>query len=608
MCGIFGYIGPQDAIKIAFSGLKKLEYRGYDSAGIAGLCGDNLEVYKDKGKVAPLEKQVLDKKAEFDVAIAHTRWATHGKPTQNNAHPHVDNAKTMALVHNGIIENHDALRRDLKAKGVECASETDTEVVVQLISYLYDGDIRKAVQQALAMCKGSFAICVIHKDYPGQIIAAGKESPLAIGIGNGEAFIASDSSAFVVHTHDVLFLEDSEVAVVTAADYQVYDATAAQIQKNTEVLKRDDLEISKGGFEHFMLKEISEQPQTIRNALLSRFMEEYGIARLDGLDMEVNELLTVDRILFLACGTSWHAAYAASYMIESMARIPVQVEISSEFRYKNPIVTKNTLVIAISQSGETADTMAAMRELKSKGAKVVGLCNVNGSALAREAHHCLFLRAGTEIGVAATKTFVSQVVVLSLFALLMGRMRHMSKAEGQEFLAELTKMPEYAQSIIDNKEHIAKIAKKYSHYDHFFFLGRQHMYPASLEGALKLKEISYINANGYPSGEMKHGPIALINEDLPTVAMCANKLTYEKMLSNLMEVKARNGKVVAIAEEGSSDIENIADDVIWIPKTNDDLAIIPTSIAGQLLAYYIAKERGTEIDQPRNLAKSVTVE
>lgn len=608
MCGIFGYIGPQKAVKIALAGIKRLEYRGYDSAGIAGLHDGKLCVCKDKGKISNLEAKVREDNLSLDLAVAHTRWATHGEPSEINAHPHVDTANTLALVHNGIIENHAFLRHDLENKGVTFRSETDTEVLAQLIADLYDGDIRKAVQQALEMCEGSFAIALVHKDYPGHIIAAGNESPLAVGLGNGEVFIASDSNAFLVHTREVFYLENSEVAVVTADTCDVFDATTSKVQKTVELLEREADEMTKDGFEHFMLKEISEQPQTIRNALLSRFMEEYGIARLDGLGMDVNELLAVDRILFLACGTSWHAAYIAAYMIEEMARIPVQVEISSEFRYKNPIVTDHTLVIAISQSGETADTLAAMRELKSKGAKILGLCNVQGSTLSREADHCLYLRAGAEISVCATKSFVSQVVLLALFTLLMARIRHMSKNEGQAFLKDLVLLPDQVQKVIDNKEEISRLAKKYAHYDNFFFLGRQHMYPASLEGALKLKEISYINATGYPAGEMKHGPIALINEECPTIAMCANKLTYDKLLSNLREVKARSGPILAIADEDTLGLEDIAEDIIRVPKTNDNLAAINTSVAAQLLAYYIAKERGTEIDQPRNLAKSVTVE
>ncbi|MFT4552272.1 MAG: glucosamine--fructose-6-phosphate aminotransferase (isomerizing) [Chlamydiales bacterium] len=608
MCGIFGYIGSQDAVKISIAGLKKLEYRGYDSSGIAGLKDGILHRCRAVGKVAVMEEEALKEQLKLDIAIAHTRWATHGKPTVANAHPHFDSSETMTLVHNGIIENFDSLRTSLKERGVVFSSETDTEVIVQLISSVYNDDILEALQKVMPLLQGSFSIALVHKDYPGQIIAAAKESPLVIGIGNGEAFIASDTNAFLVHTKEVIFLHDSEIAVVKADSFTVYDETAEEVIKQIEELSHQVEEASKGDFEHFMLKEIFEQPQTIRNALLSRFMEDYGTASLDGLNFEMNELFAIKRILILACGTSWHAGYVSSYMIEDKARIPVQVEISSEFRYKNPIVQEGTLVIAISQSGETADTVAAVRELKSKGAKVLAICNVQGSTLTRIADSSLFLRAGTEIGVASTKAFTSQLIVLALFALQLARMRHMSKSEGQDFLQALSKLPEQVQRVLDGEEKIEYLAKKYAKYENFFFLGRHYMYPTALEGALKLKEISYVNANGYPAGEMKHGPIALINESCPTVAFCANKLTIEKTLSNLMEIKARNGLVLAIAEEGTKGLDQITEDIIWIPKTIDELAPITSTVAAQLFAYYIAKERGTEIDQPRNLAKSVTVE
>jgi glutamine---fructose-6-phosphate transaminase (isomerizing) len=608
MCGIFGYIGSQDAVKISIAGLKKLEYRGYDSSGIAGLRDGTVFRCREVGKVMAMEDKAKIEGLVLDTVIAHTRWATHGKPTLSNAHPHADSKETMALVHNGIIENFDSLRDSLVEQGVVFSSETDSEVIVQLIASFYEGNILGAIQKVMPLLQGSFAIALVHKDHPGQVIAAAKESPLAIGIGNGEAFIASDTNAFMVHTKDVVFLTDSEIAVIKADSFTVYDETAEEVIKQTEKLAHQVEEATKGNFEHFMLKEIFEQPQTVRNALLSRFLEEYGTASLDGLNFEMNELFAIKRILILACGTSWHAGFVAAYMIEDKARIPVQVEISSEFRYKNPIVQEDTLVIAISQSGETADTVAAVRELKSKGARVLAICNVQGSTLTRIADSCLFLRAGTEVGVASTKAFTSQLVVLSLFTLQLARMRHMSKAEGQEFLHALSALPDQVQKVLDREEGIENLAKKYAKYENFFFLGRHYMYPTALEGALKLKEISYVNANGYPAGEMKHGPIALINEKCPTVAFCANKLTTEKILSNLMEIKARSGLVMAIAEEGMVGLELLTEDVIWIPQTIDELTPVLSSVAAQLFAYYIAKERGTEIDQPRNLAKSVTVE
>lgn len=608
MCGIFGYIGPKNAVKMAISGLKRLEYRGYDSAGIAGVKNGKVLYCKEVGKVAALEKEVEKKNLVLDLAIAQTRWATHGQPSKINAHPHLDNTQSLAVVHNGIIENFEHLRKSLSEKGAVFVSQTDTEVIAHLISSLYEGDFLKAVQKAVPILKGSFAFAVVHKDFPDQIIAVAQEAPLIIGIGTGEAFVSSDSNAFAAHTREVMFLADSEIAVIKAGKVDIFDSSHEPVAKEIEQLSGDIADITKSGYEHFTLKEIFEQPQTIRSALLSRFHEEYGTATFEELNFDLNELLSVERILILGCGTSWHAGYVASYLFEDKARIPVQVEISSEFRYKNPVVPPGTLVIAISQSGETADTIAAVRELKAKGTKILAICNVHGSTLAREADATLFLRAGPEIGVCSTKAFTSQFVVLALFCLMMARMRHMSKREGQDFLQELKQLPEKVQSVLDNAGLIEKIAKKYAHYQNFFFIGRRYMFPAALEGALKLKEISYINANGYPAGEMKHGPIALINEECPTVALCANKMTYDKLLSNLMEVKARKGPVLAIAEEGETDPKSAADDVIWVPATIDELAVVPTIVVTQLLAYYIASERGADIDQPRNLAKSVTVE
>ena len=610
MCGIFGYVGTKCAVKLSIAGLKKLEYRGYDSSGIAGLNGGNtIKMCKRVGKVAVMEEAAKEMEWNLNVAIAHTRWATHGKPTEYNAHPHLDSEDQIALVHNGIIENYDSLREQLQAEGVKFRSDTDTEVMVQLIAKNYDGDIRRTVQRVMPQLKGALAIALVHVNHPGQIICAAKESPLAIGIGNKEVFISSDTNAFLVHTKEVVYLHDSEVAVVTEEGFEVFDVTMSQVLKERELLESENQEVSKGDFEHFMLKEIYEQPQTIRNALLARYLEKYGTVTLEGLNIGVNDLLSIERILILACGSSWHAGYVASYMIEEHARIPVQVEISSEFRYKNPIVADNTLVIAISQSGETADTVAAMRELKEKGAKVVTVCNVQGSTLAREADGCLLLRAGAEIGVASTKAFVSQLTVLTLFTVLMARMRHMSKSEGQGFISDLKNLPDQIKRVLAQQEHIAAIAKKYAQYDNYFFVGRGYMFPVSLEGALKLKEISYINANGYPAGELKHGPIALIDESCPTVGLCTNSMTIDKTISNLMEVKARNGAVIAVVFEGDERlVREVADDIISVPRVRDELAAIGVTVALQLLAYFVAHERGCEIDQPRNLAKSVTVE
>lgn len=608
MCGISGYIGQQDPVKIVLDGLKHLEYRGYDSAGIAGIKNHEIFFCKEVGKIAALEKEIEMKNLELELAIGQTRWATHGKPSKINAHPHFSEDMSLALVHNGIIENHESLRASLEKKGIVFISETDTEVIAHLINSFYEGDILKAVQKAIPLLKGAFAVALIHRNHPGQIIAIAHESPLVIGLGNQEAFIASDSNAFSAYTKEVVFLSKFEIAVVKAEELQIYNHALEPVEKKSEYLTFQTEKISKGQFSHYTLKEIFEQPQVVRNALLSRFVEEYGTVTFEGVNFEVLELLSIQRILILACGTSYHAGCVGAYLIEEKARIPVQVEISSEFRYKNPIVPPGTFVIVISQSGETADTLAALRELKAKGSKVLAICNVQGSSIAREADNCIFLRAGPEIGVCSTKAFTSQLVVLALWTLLMARMRHMTKAEGQDFLKALKLLPEQIQIVLDQSPRIEAIAKKYAKYDNFFFIGRSFMYPTALEGALKLKEISYINANGYPAGEMKHGPIALINDSCPTVALCANKLTFEKLLSNLMEIKARNGFIIAIADESSKGLEKIADDIIIIPQTIDELATIPTTIVTQLLAYYIAKERGADIDQPRNLAKSVTVE
>jgi glutamine---fructose-6-phosphate transaminase (isomerizing) len=608
MCGIFGYIGKRNSTQIVIDGLKQLEYRGYDSAGLAGIKNGEIYFCKEVGKVASLEKKVKEAHLEFDLAIAHTRWATHGKPSLLNAHPHMNASRSLAVVHNGIIENYEPLRRMLQEENISFVSETDTEVIVNLISHFYQGNFLKAVQQTVALLKGSYAFAAIHKDFPHQIIACAQEAPLIIGLGSQEIFLSSDSHALSPYTREVIFLSKGEIGVLKADHLEVYDSAMTQVNKKTEQIAAYASSSGKGDFEHYTLKEISEQPQTIQNALLSRFIDEYGTAVFEELDFTMSELLEVQRILILACGTSWHAGYVASYLLEDKARIPVQVEISSEYRYKNPVVLPGTLVIAISQSGETADTLAAVRELKTKGSKILAICNVYDSSLTREADTTIFLRAGPEIGVCSTKAFTSQMVVLALFSLLMARMRNMGKTEGQEFLHALKKLPDQVQQVLDQSKHIEQLAKKYARYENFFYIGRSYMYPTSLEGALKLKEISYVNANGYPAGELKHGPIALINENCPTIALCANKLTYEKLKSNLMEVKARNGPLLAIAADNALDIDSIADDVIRVPDTDDWFASISTTVAMQLFAYFIAKERGADIDQPRNLAKSVTVE
>lgn len=608
MCGIFGYIGPKNVVKTVLSGLKKLEYRGYDSAGMAGIHDGKIAYAKEVGKIAELEREVIKSNLELDIGLGHTRWATHGAPSVRNAHPQFDSKHTLALVHNGIIENYQPLKDSLIENGVKFVSDTDTEVVAHLISSLYKGDIVKAVLEAVSLLEGAYAIALIHQDYPDQIIAFAHEAPLIIGIGKGEVFLGSDTHSFAAHTRDVIYLVDKQVAVLKLNELEFFDLGNCSINKEIEQLAEVASEHSKGDFEHYTLKEIFEQPQSVRNALSGRFLEEYGTAVFEGIQFDVHELKSVQRILILACGTSWHAGFLGSYMLEDKARIPVSVEISSEFRYKNPVISEGTLVIAISQSGETADTVAAVKELKAKGAKILSICNVENSTLVRESHSTIYLHAGIEIGVCSTKAFTSQVVVLSLFTLMMARMRHMGLEEGVLFSNAIKKLPSQISAVLEKAHEIELIAQKYAQYDNFFFLGRNCMYPTSLEGALKLKEISYINANGYPAGEMKHGPIALINENCPTVAMCGNKATYSKLLSNLMEIKARKGKIIAIAEEGALGLEKIADEIVRIPKNIDELLAIPSVVVTQLLAYYVAKIRGTDIDQPRNLAKSVTVE
>lgn len=606
MCGIFGYVGAGGAVEQCLRGLKKLEYRGYDSAGIACLVGDGIVHAKRVGKISALEAALKDRIPVGKCAIAHTRWATHGLPTEINAHPHLDESESVAVVHNGIVENHVELRRQLERAGVRFRSDTDSEVIAQLIGQYYQGDLFEAVRTCTAQLRGAWALAITHRHHPFQLVVAAHESPLAVGFGNRECFVSSDPRAFDLHIEEVIYLSDGEIGVLSADGYSVTNAEGRGVDKPSYKISGERCESSKGGFEHYMLKEIFQQPETIQQAMQGRLNEEYGTAQLEGLQ---HDLSTTRRVLILACGSSWHAGYVASYMIEDLARVPVQCEIGSEFRSKNPIVQEGTLAIAISQSGETADTLAAARELKAKGARVAALCNVGGSTLMRMADYTLNMRAGPEIAVACTKAYTAQLVVLSLLALQLGRAGHLSREEGCAFLEALKMLPGQVKTILERADHIRQVARRYAQFDNFFYVGRGHMYPSALEGALKLKEISYANANGYPAGELKHGVIALINPECPTVACCANALTKDKLLTNLMEIKARSGPIVAIVPEGSTEFAEVADDLIEVPDTIDSLAAIPTGVATQLLAYYIAKERGIEdIDQPRNLAKSVTVE
>ncbi len=530
MCGIYGYIGPRDPAKRCLKGLKHLEYRGYDSAGLAGIQDRELLFCKEVGRLHVLEDSLQQKPLELALAIAHTRWATHGKPSKENAHPHFDQDQQIAVVHNGIIENYASLRAMLQEEGRVFYSDTDSEVIAQLVSHFYEGELFPAVQKALSLLRGFWGIALIHKDHPTQIIAAARENPLAIGIDplRTEAFVSSDANAFEQKDLDVLFLRNDEIAIVSPQKIEIFDEGSSLIQRDTHKLQNETGEISKNGYPHFMLKEIFEQPQTIHQAFHNRFIPDFGTAEFENLSLSSTDLLAIQRIVILACGTSWHAGQIAASLLEDKARIPTQAEIASEFRYRNPIISQDTLVIAISQSGETLDTIAAVREVKTKGAKVLGVCNVRNSTLTREADCTLFLRAGPEISVCSTKAFTCQLTVLSLFTLLMARLRHMSKEEGQAFLTEIQALPAHVEQVLRQQDTIQALAKKYASYNTFYFLGRHYMYIASLEGALKLKEISYIHAQGYPAGEMKHGPIALVDSSLAVIGMCGNKHTLDK--------------------------------------------------------------------------------
>ncbi len=610
MCGIFGYIGPEDSAVICLKGLERLEYRGYDSAGLCGIHQGELKVWKEVGKVRALEKAWSDAPLPLSLAIAHTRWATHGEPTRDNAHPHFDQDLKVAVVHNGIIENHRVLREMLESQGVIFKSQTDTEVIAQLIAHYYQGDLAAATQQALSLMQGFWGIAVIHKDHPNQIVAAARENPIAIAFNatTNEAYVSSDPNAFHTSDLDILFLKTDELAVIQSDKIEVFDPARSPVVKTAEKLTLDNFSRSKGDYEHYMLKEIFEQPETLKQALHNRFIEDFGNVEFENFHLSPQDLQSTRRILILACGTSWHAGLIAASLFEEKARIPCQAEIASEFRYKNPIVSEHTLVIAISQSGETLDTVSAIREAKQKGSKVLAICNARNSTLTREADATIFLRAGPEISVCSTKAFTSQIAVLSLLALLLGRQRHIDKDEGHRFLKELHNLPEIVEKVLALEPQIKAIAEKYAKYSTFFFLGRHYMFPTSLEAALKLKEISYLNACGYPAGEMKHGPIALIDANLPVIGLCGNHRTMDKMMSNMMEIKARGAPIIAFAFPQASEIERIANDVVYLPDCLDELAPIPFSVATQLLAYHIARCRKTDIDQPRNLAKSVTVE
>ena len=609
MCGIVGYIGPKTATPLLIEGLKRLEYRGYDSAGIATMNGAGVETRKAKGKISMLEAVVEGSPVHGTIGIAHTRWATHGVPNECNAHPHHDCTGTIAVVHNGIIENYGSLRQMLIQQGHTFQSETDTEVLAHLIEAAMDEDsLEDAVIDALHLVEGTYGIAVISSRDPDKIVAARKGSPLLLGLGENEFYVASDVAAILQHTRQVVYLDDGEMGVLTRNGYEVLDLNARRVRKGVSRIDWDLDQIEKGGFDHFMLKEIFEQPQTIQNTMRGRLVVDEGFSKLGGLNLTRQQMLDLDRIIITACGTSWHSGLIGELYIEELARIPVEVEYASEFRYRNPLVTKNTLCVVISQSGETADTLAAMREAKRRGARTLGLVNVVGSTMAREDDGGIYLHAGPEIGVASTKAFTSQVIALALLTLKLGRLREMSVVKGRQIAQAMLELPEQIQSILDRAGEIEAIAEQFKNATNFLYLGRGYNFPVALEGALKLKEISYIHAEGYPAAEMKHGPIALIDENMPVVFVAPHDSVFDKIVSNIQEVKARGGKVIAITSQNEPVLEKLIDYEIRIPQTEDMLYPILSVIPLQLLAYYIAVKRGLNVDQPRNLAKSVTVE
>ncbi len=609
MCGIVGYIGPRQAAELLLEGLRRLEYRGYDSAGIAVVNGRGLKIMKAAGKLSVLEGELHDDMPLGTIGIGHTRWATHGAPTTTNAHPHTDQSGRIAVIHNGIIENSSAIRKALEQRGHTFTSETDTEVLAHLVGELYQGNLEEAVAAALKDVDGAYGLAFISSEEPGVLVAARKGSPLLIGVGENEWFVASDASPLLQYTRSVVYLDDGEMAVLTREGYRVRNLESTRISKEVNQIDWDLGQAERGGYAHFMHKEICEQAESLCNTLRGHLLEEEGTARVSGLNMSDEELKQIERIIITACGTSWHSGIIGEYMLEEMARIPVEVEYASEFRYRNPVVDPKTLVIGISQSGETADTLAAIREAKRRGARTIGLVNVVGSTIAREVDGGIYLHAGPEIGVASTKAFTSQVAALALITLRIARLRNLSILQGREFIRALQRLPGQVTQILERSSEIERLADRFLRTTkNALYLGRGVNFPVALEGALKLKEISYIHAEGYPAAEMKHGPIALIDENMPVVFIAPRDAVHSKIVSNIEEVKARGGKVIALINEGDTEIERLADATFTIPVTLDLLTPILTSIPLQLLSYYVAVSRGCNVDQPRNLAKSVTVE
>jgi glutamine---fructose-6-phosphate transaminase (isomerizing) len=609
MCGIVGYIGPREAADLLIEGLRRLEYRGYDSSGIAVVNGQGLKILKAAGKLSVLEQELEAGMPVGTLGIGHTRWATHGAPTTPNAHPHTDESGRLAVIHNGIIENSAAIRKTLERRGHTFKSETDTEVLAHLVGEYYAGNLEEAVAAALREVDGAYGLAFISADEPGVLVAARKGSPLLVGVGENEWFVASDASPLLQYTRSVVYLDDGEMAVLTRDGYRVRNLETTRISKPVNQIEWDLATLERNGYPHFMLKEICEQPESLCNTLRGHLLEEEGTARVSGLNLSDDQLKQVERIVITACGTSWHSALIGEYMLEELARIPAEVEYASEFRYRNPVIDNRTLVIGISQSGETADTLAAIREAKRRGARTIGLVNVVGSTIAREVDGGIYLHAGPEVGVASTKAFTSQVAALALVTLRIGRLRNLSILQGREFIQAMRLLPDQIADILARSADIEQLA------DHFLrtatnalYLGRGVNFPVALEGALKLKEISYIHAEGYPAAEMKHGPIALIDENMPVVFIAPKDAVHSKIVSNIEEVKARGGKVIALINDGDTEIGRLADATFTIPVTLDLLTPILTSIPLQLLSYYVAVARGCNVDQPRNLAKSVTVE
>lgn len=610
MCGIVGYIGQKEASDVIIKGLKRLEYRGYDSAGIATINGA-LSVIKGKGKVSKLES-MLSSDIEGTIGIGHTRWATHGEPNDINSHPHLSDNGKIAVVHNGIIENYNTLKKTLLDKGYGFYSETDTEVVAKLIeSFLEEKpqDLKRAVRLSLAQINGTYGLAIVHEDFPDQIMVARKGSPLLLGIGEDEMLIASDASAVAEYTDKVVYLDDGELAIIRKDGYEVHSSQDEALTKEVHELAMSLDEIEKGGFPHFMLKEIFEQPKAISDCLRGRINPSKGTITLGGIESVLDQLANARRIIIAACGTSWHSGLVGEYLFESLAEVPVEVEYASEFRYRAPLIGKGDVMIVISQSGETADTLAALREAKEKGALVLGVVNVVGSSMARETDAGVYIHAGPEIGVASTKAFTAQVTVLTLMAIKVAQHRGViDSKKAENLIRELDEIPGKIEHVLKHSSEIEKISNLFTYAPNFLYLGRSYGFPVALEGALKLKEISYIHAEGYPAAEMKHGPIALIDEMMPVVVIAATNHTNDKMVSNIEEVKARKGRIIAITVEGNNEVENLAEFVTKVPETIDELSPLLTVIPLQLLSYYIAVNRGCNVDQPRNLAKSVTVE